>query len=335
MSVTIKDIAKIANVSHTTVSRALNDSPLINSETKEKIKIIAKELNYTPNYNAKSLVLDKSYHIGLFFSTITQGTSSHFFHEVVKGVNEVIKDQYNLVVKGIDDYQDFNQINKNTFDGIIVMSQSTKDKSFIYSVLKKNIPLVVLNREVDEEKIVNILSDDKRGAYNAVKHLIEKGHRKIAIIEGQEGFKSTHERREGYLEALMDYQISLDRKYLVRGNYDLESGYKAMKQLLNLEELPTAVFCSNDDMAVGAMKALGEKKISVPQDISIVGFDDNVFSAFLTPALTTIKRPIEKISQEGAKRLIDLINGKSLSDEAIYIKTELQVRDSVKDLLVR
>lgn len=330
MSVTIKDIANIASVSHTTVSRALNDSPLINPETRNRIKSIAKELNYSPNFSAKSLVLDKSYNIGLFFSTITKGTSAHFFHDVVKGVNHIIKDKYSLVVKGIDDYQNYNMINKNNFDGIIVMTQSTKDNAFIYRVLEKNIPTVVLNREIEEPNLINILSDDKKGAYKAVKHLIDNGHRKIAIVEGQEGFKSTHERKEGYLEALMDNNVSITKSFIVKGNYDLESGYRAMKELLSLEDVPTAVFCSNDDMAVGAMKALGEKGIRVPEDMSLIGFDDNVFSSYLTPALTTIKRPIEKISQEGALKLIQLIEGKEVSKETIYLKTELVQRESVK-----
>lgn len=332
MSVTIKDIANIASVSHTTVSRALNDSPLINPETRNRIKSIAKELNYSPNFSAKSLVLDKSYNIGLFFSTITKGTSAHFFYDVVKGVNHIIKDKYSLVVKGIDDYQNYNMINKNNFDGIIVMTQSTKDNAFIYRVLEKNIPTVVLNREIEEPNLINILSDDKKGAYKAVKHLIDNGHRKIAIVEGQEGFKSAHERKEGYLEALMDNNVSITKSFIMKGNYDLESGYRAMKELLSLEDVPTAVFCSNDDMAVGAMKALGEKGIRVPEDMSLIGFDDNVFSSYLTPALTTIKRPIEKISQEGALRLIQLIEGKEVSKETLYLKTELVQRESVKSI---
>ncbi|SCY32714.1 LacI family DNA-binding transcriptional regulator [Alkaliphilus peptidifermentans] len=333
MSVTIKDIAKLANVSHTTVSRALNDSSLINDETKKRIKKIAKELNYTPNFNAKSLVLEKSYHIGLFFSTIDKGTSSHFFYEVVRGVNSVIGEQYNLVVKGIDEYHDLNVISKTNFDGIIIMSQSTKDNPFIYHVLDRKIPMVVLNREFQEGLSVNILSDDKMGAYKAVQYLVNMGHKKIAIIEGKEGFKSTQERKEGYLEALVDYNISINRNFIVKGNYDLESGYIAMKQLLHNEEFPTAVFCSNDDMAVGAMKAIGEKNLKIPEDISIIGFDDNIFSSFLTPALTTVQRPIKEISQEGANNLIKLIDKTKVEKDTIYINTELVIRDSVKSLV--
>ncbi|MBB6218497.1 LacI family transcriptional regulator [Anaerosolibacter carboniphilus] len=332
MSVTIKDIAKLAGVSHTTVSRALNDSPLISQHTKTKIKTIAETLNYAPNYNAKSLVLDRSYNIGLFFSTINEGTSSSFFYEVVKGVNNVIHKEFNLIVSGIDEYADLNAINKKHFDGIIVMSQSTKDDYFIYNILEKNIPIVVLNREIQDAHVINILSDDRNGVQNAVEHLISEGHRDIALIEGKKGFKSSYERKEGFVQALINHNISIHKAYMVEGKYDMESGYQAMKQLLSLTNIPTAVFCSNDDMAVGAMKAIVNEGLRVPEDISIIGFDDNVFSSFLSPALTTIKKPIEEISIKGAAKLIKLIDDKNLERETIYVPTALQIRESVKKI---
>ncbi|SET38269.1 transcriptional regulator, LacI family [Natronincola peptidivorans] len=330
MNVTIKDIAKLAGVSHTTVSRALNDSPLISQSTKTKIKTIAESLNYIPNYNAKSLVLHRSYNIGLFFSSIDEGTSSSFFYEVVKGVNSVAHKEFNLTVSGIDGYANLNVINKKRFDGIIVMSQSTKDDYFIYNILEKNIPTVVLNREVQDANVINILSDDRNGVQNAVEYLISEGHRDIALIEGKKGFRSSYERKEGFLQALINHSIPMHRAYTVEGKYDLESGYKAMKQLLSLQNIPTAVFCSNDDMAVGAIKAIVNEGLRVPEDISIVGFDDNVFSSFLSPALTTVKRPIEEISIKGATKLLKLIEGKHLEHERIYVPTTLQVRESVK-----
>lgn len=334
MSVTIKDIARLAKVSHTTVSRALNDSPLINKETKTRIQAIAKELNYVPNYSAKSLVLDKSYNIGLFFSTLKQGTSPSFFYEAVKGVNSVIGDKYNLVVKGTDDYKDLSSINRNSFDGIIFMSQSINDSSFIYKIIEKEIPLVVLNTEIHDDSVINIISDDYSGAYKAVEFLIKNDHKHIAIIEGKKGFKSTQYRKEGYIQALIDNNIIINKDYMIAGNYDMESGYKGMKELLRLEHFPTAVFCSNDDMAVGAFKAIQERGLKIPQDISIAGFDDNIFSSFLAPALTTVKRPIERMSVEGTKRILEVLEGNELKKETLFIKTELVIRDSVAKLLL-
>lgn len=329
MNVTIKDIARLAQVSHTTVSRALNDSPLINAETKEKIKQLAQELGYTPNFSAKSLVMDRSYNIGLFFSTLQTGTSAGFFYETVRGVNSVVREGYNLVVRGIDDYEHYRAIHRKSFDGVIVMSQSPKDEPFLDHLGTSGIPHIVLNRKVERLNGVNILSDDALGSYKAVEHMIRQGHRRIAIIEGPEIFQSTFERRAGYLKALETHGIPLEKQYQIQGNYDLKSGYSTMRKLLKLNPRPTAVFCMNDDMAVGAIKAVVESRLEVPKDISVAGFDDSMFSAFLSPALTTVKRPIEEISRIGATMLLDCIAQKNLVPDTIYLHTELVVRESV------
>ncbi|MGH4050076.1 MAG: LacI family DNA-binding transcriptional regulator [Clostridium sp.] len=329
MQVTIKDIAKIANVSHTTVSRALNDSPFINEVTKIRIKEIAKQLKYVPNYSARSLVLNKSYNIGLIFTTISEVTSSSFFYETVRGVNSIIKENYNLVVRGIDDYKDFRFVNSKRFDGIILMSQSNSDTPFIYYLMDEKIPLVVLNTDIDESSVVNILSADKKGAYEAVTYLIHNGHKNIAIIEGAQGFTSTTERKNGYLKAIIENKLQVSGQYMVEGNYTIVSGYNAMKKLLSLNIRPTAIFCSNDDMAVGAMKATLEAGLNVPNDISFIGFDGGQLGDYLTPALTTVKRPINEVSRKGAESLLNIISGNSLKGEKIYINTELVERESV------
>jgi len=330
MSVTIKDIARLANVSHTTVSRALNDSPLIKAETKRKIVDLAEQLNYIPDYNARSLVMQKSYTVGVFFTSITTGTSSSFFSDVIRGVSSVISENYNLFIRGIDNYKDFHSINKKRFDGIILMSQSEVDNAFIYHVMQSDIPFVVLNRQVQDPAIINIVPNDRVGAYEAVSYLIEQGHMRIAMIEGIEGFKSSQVRKDGYLSALIEHRIPITNEYLMQGSYDMESGYQAMKRLIELESRPTAVFCSNDDMAIGAMRAAFDSGIKIPEEFSIVGFDDIGFAHYTTPALTTVKRPIEQISIEGAKKILQLINEPNQPGEIIFVDTELKIRDSVK-----
>jgi DNA-binding LacI/PurR family transcriptional regulator len=332
VSVTIKDIARRAGVSHTTVSRALNGSPLIHEETKERIRTIAKEMNYTPNFNAKSLVLDRSYQLGLFFTTLSRGTSAGFFFEAIRGVNSVIKDRYQLIVKGIDDYQDFHSITKKSFDGIITVSQTDEDQPFIEHVSNLEIPQVVLNRQVDSPGVLNVLSDEEQGAYNAAAYLIEHGHKRIAIIEGREGFKSAENRKAGFLRAIRHFGIYLTEGLRKPGLYDLESGFTAMQQLLQLPQRPTAVFCCNDEMALGAIKAATEAGIRVPDQVSIVGFDDTVFSAYITPALTTVRRPLEQISREGASLLLAAIEGNKPSMDTVLLKTELLIRQSVRKL---
>jgi LacI family transcriptional regulator len=333
MSVTIKDIARIINMSHTTVSRALNNSPLISEATKSKVRAIADKYHYTPNVNARGLVLSKSYNIGLFFSTIKTGTSAGFFMDSVRGVNEVIRDNYSLSVEGVDDLKDLSKISSRFFDGIILMSQSQEDDFFIQHVISQNIPFILLNRELDLPVATTILADDKTGAYKAAVCLIRKGHTRIGLIEGKPEFKNTQRRKEGFLNALREYHIEYDPTLSETGNYDLDGGYVAMKKILSHCNTLTAVFCFNDDMAVGAMKAIHEEGLQIPENISLVGFDDSEYAAYLNPALTSVSRPIEQMCVEGARILTEKIEGLSQKNKTIFLKTELKERDSVRNLL--
>ncbi|MCK5208932.1 MAG: LacI family DNA-binding transcriptional regulator [Cyclobacteriaceae bacterium] len=333
MSITIKDIAKMLNVSHTTVSRSLNDSSLISKETKERVKEVAKKYNYRPNVSARSLVLAKSYNIGLFFSTLKTGTTANFFLNSVRGVNSIIKGRYNLAVEAVDDLIDFQQINPRSFDGIIVMSQSPNDDEFIAHVLREEIPLVVLNREVIGQKVTSVLSDDLKGAYNLTKFIIDQGHRDIAIIEGKPEFRTTYKRKQGFINAHLDAGLEFSEGYALRGKYDLESGYSAMQIIFDMEESPTAIFCSNDEMALGAMKAIKERDITMPDEISIAGFDDMGFTAYLTPSLTTVLRPVEEMSKEGTQILLNKIENSKMEEPGIiHLDTKLIIRDSVKKI---
>jgi LacI family transcriptional regulator len=332
MSVTIKDIAKLAGVSHTTVSRALNGSPLINEETKTRIQALAEELGYSPNLYAKSLVSDRSYHIGLFFSTIYTGTSAGFFHDAVRGASEVFQRDYQLVVKGVDDItrNGFHNVTRKSFDGILAVSQSEEDDAFLADVKAKGIPLVVMNRHLEEGDWINIVSGEADGVRLMVKHLLGLGHRKLAIIEGKAGFKSTEVRKRGFETALHEAGVRIRPEWVVRGEYTVESGLAAMRKLLSLppERRPTAVFCSNDQMALGAMKAAAEAGLRVPDDISVAGFDDDAFAAYVTPALTTVRRPIVEMSRLAAEHLLHAIERKEALPETVYVRTELVLRDS-------
>jgi LacI family transcriptional regulator len=330
MSITIKDLAKMLNVSHTTVSRSLNDSPLISRETKQRVKAIARKYNYTPNVSARSLVLSKSYNIGLFFSTLKTGTTSGFFLDAVRSINSYIKGRYKLAVEAIDDFKDFQSINKRNYDGILLMSQNPMDDSFIAHVISEEIPFVVINREIQGQKVASVLTDDLVGAYEATNYLLQCGHKKIGIILGKREFRSTHKRKEGFIKALSDGGIGLDERLIVEGDFDIESGYDGMTSLLKSGMQPTAMFCSNDDMAIGAMKAVFDFGLKVPGDISIMGFDDNGIAAYLSPGLTTVKRPIEKVSREGVKILLSKMEGKIFQDtEMINLPTKLMIRSSV------
>lgn len=327
--VTIKDIAKVAGVSHTTVSRALNGNPLIKKETRDKIEKLAAELNYIPNFSAKSLVMKKSYTIGLFFSSIDQGTSDSFLVDVIRGINHVLDENYSLTVHGIDSIRHLDGISRQRFDGILVMSQSDADNEFIYHVKRNHIPLVVLNRHLEDHGIMNVVADDKGGVREAIEYAISQGHQRLAMIEGKSGFKSSIERKQGFLESLLAHSILPNPDYFVSGDYSIESGYRAMHTLLALPFPPSLVFCANDDMAIGAMKACYAAQVTVPDSISLIGFDDIVFAQYTSPALTTVRKPVADISMLGTNKLLELMQEMETKPEQSLVKTKLMIRQTV------
>ena len=333
MAVTIKDIAKAVGVSHSTVSRALTGSKYVNEKTKEEIFKAIKELNYTPNMNARSLKTDKTYNIGIFFSTIDNGTSPFVFQSVINNVYRNIDKKYNVIVKGIDTYEK-NTINPKNYDGIIVVSQKSDDDDFIEEILEKEIPLVVINRKVDFN-VVNVFTDENIGTFKGIEELIKNGHKEIAIIEGIENFDSTKMRRTGYIKAFKNYNININKDLVVSSDFTVKGGYISTKELLNKEKNFTAIFAFNDEMAAGAMKAIIEKRLNVPEDISILGFDGNELGEFLSPRITTIRRPIGEIAKIAINLLIKLIDyGDYKDDKNIYVESQLIIGDSIKNLIL-
>ena len=176
------------------------------------------------------------------------------------------------------------------------------------------------------------MSNDTKGAYDAVDYLIKNNHKNIALIEGNKEFESNLYRKKGYLQALEDNKIPINQEYIMSGKYDLKSGYENMKKLIELENGPTAVFCMNDDIAVGAMKATIESGLNVPNDISIIGFDDSNFCNYVTPPLTSVKKDSLTMSEYGGTNLLNIIKNKEANKEKVYIESKLVERESVKCL---
>lgn len=328
--VTIKDIAKIAGVSHTTVSRALNDSPLIKEATKEKIRQLAASMDYVPNVSAKSLVSQRSYVISLFFSSINEGTSDSFLVEVIRAINSVLPKDYSLSVRGIDSVENGEFIHQQRCDGAIVMSQTDEDDQFIGLLLEKKIPTVVLNRQLKDPAIVNISADDAQGVREAIRFAYEQGYRKFGTISGKSEFRSARIRQHSFLNALTELGLTPEPAWLVSGDYSIESGREAAKKLLALPERPEILFCANDDMAIGVMNACHELGVAIPEEMAVIGFDDIPFSRYTSPPLTTVRKPVDQISQLGIMELVNLINGQVPAKNQVLLDTRLEIRDTTR-----
>lgn len=215
----------------------------------------------------------------------------------------------------------------------MVLSQSDKDDDFIYQAKNLKIPLVVLNRHVEDDSIINIIGDDRQGVKKALQMAYQAGHRKFGLIEGIPNFKSTSERRQGFFDVLSQTDAKLSTQTVKTGDYSTESGKKAMLEILSLKERPDLVFCSNDDMAIGALKACYEQGIKVPDEISLIGFDNIHYSQYTNPSLTTIERPINKMSRLGLSYLVQLMNGESFDQQKqIQLETQVVIRETVKGL---
>ena len=329
--VTIKDLAKAVGVAHSTVSRALNGDPRISQKTRERVLKAARELNYQPNVSARGLVRRKVLSIGLLVPDVTEP----FYGRIVEGVDRVTYEAgFNLVLylTHADRRREIaalEQIRQGRVDGLIVMIRKAKGDAVI-ELKKQGVPLVLLLQEIRGSGIDSVRVDNLEGALTAVRHLIGGGHRRIALITGPSLAPDARERERGYKLALEQAGIAYDPRLVVRGDFSFASGAKAAEKLLSLSasERPTAIFAANDHMAMGAIKQLSGKGISVPQEMAVVGFDDLAPAAYFRPALTTVRQPIEESGRQAAELLIGRIRGTVRESREIILKTELVVRES-------
>ena len=328
MAITIKDVAKEAGVSYSTVSRALNGIGTENKEKQKRIVEIAERMGYTRKQAAVNLKMSRSYVIGLYFSTISRMTSPFVLHEVLTGVYSVVGSHYHVVVKGIDMHES-GTINPSYFDGIIVLSQKDEDLPFMEEVLQKKIPMVVICRKVDIDA-PNVTTDEEQAMGKAMDYLLDNGHKNIGVIEGQPNLDSTRLRHRGWRQSVKRHGFDPDMLPVVCGNYRYESGYQAAKQLLDYK--PTALLCFNDEMAFGARTAIIERGLSVPEDVSLIGFDNWDLSGYSSMKLTTVERSMSEIAKEGTKVLLRRLEEGVWDNRRIYLENKLIVRETVKDI---
>lgn len=329
MAVTIKDVAKEAGVSYSTVSRALNGIGVGGSDKRQRILKIAEEMGYMPNQAAINLKKSRSYNIGLYFSTISKMSSPFVLHDVLTGVYSITGSKYNVVVKGMDMHE-AGTLNPSFFDGIIVLSQRTEDIHFMEEVHEKRIPMVIICRAVDFDA-PNVTTDEAEAMSKAMDFLLENGHRDICVIEGNPNYDSTKERHRGWRASMLRHGLNPERIPVYRGNYRYTSGYKAANLILENHH-PTAILCFNDEMAFGARNAIYEHGMTVPEDVSLVGFDNWDMSGYANMQLTTVERSMSEIAKEGTRVLLRRLDENIVDNRRIYLENRLVIRETVKNL---
>ena len=332
--VTIMTIAKAAGVSHTTVSRALNDSPLVQDATKQRIKEIAASLGYHPNINAKALVERKSYIVGAYFTDLDNGTTPAFMFNAINQARQSIPTEYSVAVNSFANIKPtVPSLAAPRCDGALVISQASSDDPYIQKLSQSGLPIVVVNRKANLPGVFNVVSDDQKGISTAVDFAISQGHRHFGLINGKSGFDSSKKRRLGTINSLQRQGLSLLSGCDQPGQYTFGSGYMAMKRILEAPVLPTCVVAANDVMAIGAMRACADAGLNVPGQISFIGYDDTAAANYCLPRLTTVHKPTREMIQVGMQWLIQEIGQHQLAHSRLkVIAPRLVVRDSVVKL---
>ena len=309
MPVTIKDIAKKAGVSHTTVSRALNGNHSIPERTTLVIREIAKEMGYLPSAAARGLKTKKSNAVGVIVSRI----DNPYFGEILQGIEEVLQQTgYSLFIASshLDFSSEKNIVQafaEHRVDGVIICSVTFKPSHA--SLLKQyGMPIVVINNQSQEEYQCSIAHDDVDGARSITRHLLQLGHERIAYIGNLQAERVNEDRLLGYKAEIQKAGLEVDDALIVNcEGSEIENGMQGMTQLLASDKQPTAVFCFNDLMAIGALTILNQRNIAVPDEISVAGFDNIAYSAFTHPPLTTFDQPKRVIGAEAAQMLLNML----------------------------
>ncbi len=330
-SPTMKDVAKLAGVSISTVSHVINKTRYVEPETREKVYQAIKTLGYRPNILASSLRKRVTNTIGLIISNIT----NLFYPEVVRGVEDYLaKYNYNLILCNSDENveKEKNYIEvlfSRRVDGLIITpSKSSETRENLDLFREKNIPIVLVDRKIEglEEDVV--LADNMEGTYEAISYLISLGHKKIGIITGPLDTTTGCERLEGYLKALEDKGLKKDDNLIYEGDFKEEGGYKGVEALLNISNPPTAIFTSNNLMALGALKKVTELGLKIPQDLSLISFDDMDWFPYFSPPLTAVYQPAYELGETAVKLLFERLKRGRKKRKEVRLPTKLIIRES-------
>jgi len=324
----IKDIARLARVSHPTVSRALQNSPLVNPATAAKIRKIAEAAGYRPSAVARGLVTRRTRTVGLVVTTV----ADPFASQVACGIEQAANDHgYAVFLANSNANPEHERkvvqaLAERRVDGIIVTS-SRVGSDYLPMLAQLNVPMVLVNDQYPGEFVHSVMIANEDGSRAATAHLIELGHRRIAYVGDRSGYQTETERLEGYQQALAGAGIAFDAELTVDGDGWPDGAAAAMEALLKLAEPPTAVCCYNDLTALGAMRAIRARGLRVPEDVSVTGFDDLFFAEYLEPPLTTVRQPARRMGEMAMENLLKLMAGED-SVAQVKVEAELVVRDS-------
>ena len=334
--VTIKDIARELGISPSTVSRALKDHPDISTKTKKAVNALAEKLNYQPNIVALSLRQRKTNTIGVIIPELVH----FFFSTVISGIEDVAYQAgYSVILaQSGESYErektDIKALFNSRVDGMLIsLSRETKNFEHIESIISKGVPIVFYDRTYDNQGTSKVIVDDYIGAKEAVEHLIEQGYKRIAHLEGAPGLLITEARKRGYVDALQQHKMQVVDSLIIEcSSGSQEDGKRATKNLLSMSNPPDAIFAHSDPIAMGAMMAIKEKGLKIPQDVGLVGFSNWSYGSLIEPTLTTVDQPGFEMGQEAARLLIRQIEAgdkdQEPQPETKILKTKLIVRDS-------
>jgi DNA-binding LacI/PurR family transcriptional regulator len=329
--VSIKDIARAAKVSHPTVSRALSNSPLVKGETAKRIRQIAASLGYRPSAIARSLATKRTKTIGVVVTSI----ADPFIADVVSGVEEAANDHgYSVFLANSNANPDrevrvVHSFHERRVDGILVTA-SRVGALYVPLLSQLKVPIVLINNQHPDETdefIYSVTIDNIKASTEVMRHLIGLGHKRIAYIGDRGGFQSDIERLAGYKQALAFAKYPFLPELVVHGDGKPEGGGQAMERLLALPNPPTAVFCYNDMSALGALRALHSHGIKVPEELSLVGFDDLAIASYTSPLLTTVSQPKQQMGRMAMEIMIKLLS-RIDSKTNVKVEGELIVRES-------
>lgn len=331
---TIKDVAKRAGVSTTTVSHVINKTRFVAEETREAVWAAIKELNYSPSAVARSLKVNHTKSIGL----LATSSEAPYFAEIIEAVEtRCFAKGYTLILGNAhNDLQKqqayLSMMAQKRVDGLLVMCAEYPDELLKMLEANRNIPMVVMDWGESRGDFTDSVVDNAfEGGYLVGRYLIERGHRDIGAIPGQLVRNTGGGRHAGFLKALAEANITLRDEWVVQGDFEPESGYRAMQQILSQKQRPTAVFCGGDIMAMGAICAADEMGLRVPQDISVIGYDNVRNARYFTPALTTVHQPKERLGETAFDMLLDRITSKREEPQTIEVHPSLIERRSVAD----